>query len=313
MKIVVTGAAGFIASQVADAFIAAGHEVLIVDNLSTGVRANLNPKARFVEADITSEAAAKAVEAFAPEVMDLHAAQIDVRRSVAQPRFDADTNIGGTLNLLEAARRGGKLTRVIYAASGGSMYGDTSVMPTPEGEPPMPVAPYGVSKFTCELYLSCYRAMYGLHYVALRYANVYGPRQNPHGEAGVIAIFAERLLRGDACTIYGDGGQTRDFVFSGDVVAANVKALTTAYCGGVNNGTGVETSVNRAYEVLARHVGTSKPALYAAGKPGEQRRSLLANGKAREVLAGWAPTHDIDQGLAATVAWYRATRAGAPA
>jgi UDP-glucose 4-epimerase len=306
MRIVVTGGAGFIGSQVADAFIALGHEVLVVDNLSTGVRANLNVKARFVEADIASAAAAQAVEAFQPEVIDLHAAQIDVRRSVAEPALDAATNIGGTLNLLEAARRGGRLARVIYAASGGSMYGDTQVVPTPEGEPPMPVSPYGVSKFTCELYLSCFRAMHGLHYVAVRYANVYGPRQNPHGEAGVIAIFCERLLRGESCTINGDGGQTRDFVFVGDVVAANVKALTTSFCGGVNIGTGVETDVNQVYAVLARHVGTSRPAVYAPGKPGEQRRSVLANARAKEVL-GWAPTHDLDQGMAATVAWYRST------
>lgn len=303
MKIVVTGGAGFIASQVADAFIALGHEVLIIDNLSTGVRQNLNPKARFLEADVTSVAAAEAVEAFAPEVIDLHAAQIDVRKSVATPRFDADTNIGSTLNLVEAARRAGKLKRVIYAASGGSMYGDT-VIPTPETEPPMPVSPYGVSKFTCELYLSCFRAMYGLHYVALRYANVYGPRQNSHGEAGVVAIFAERLIKGENCTIYGDGGQTRDFVFSGDVVAANVKALTTDYCGGINIGTEVETDVNTVYTLLAKAAGISKPPLYAPGKPGEQRRSVLANRKARDIL-GWAPTHDVERGLAATVAWYR--------
>jgi UDP-glucose 4-epimerase len=308
MRIVVTGGAGFIGSQVADAFVTAGHEVLIVDNLSTGVRANVNPRARFVEADIKGEAAAQAIEAFAPQVLNLHAAQIDVRRSVSSPRFDADTNVGGTLNVLEAGRRGGHLGRVVYAASGGSMYGDTAVVPTPETEPGAPVSPYGVSKYACELYLACFRAMHGLHYVALRYANVYGPRQNSHGEAGVVAIFAERLLRGEACTIYGDGGQTRDFVFVGDVVAANLKALTTSFCGGVNIGTGIETDVNAVYALLAKHVGTSAPATYAAGKPGEQRRSVLANARARQVFE-WRPTHEVDQGLAATVAWYRAREA----
>jgi UDP-glucose 4-epimerase len=171
----------------------------------------------------------------------------------------------------------------------------------------MPVSPYGVSKHAVELYLSCFKAMYGLHYVALRYANVYGPRQNPHGEAGVVAIFAERLLKGQECTINGDGGQTRDFVFSGDVVAANVRALETTYCGGVNIGTGVEADVNRIYALLARHVGTDRLALYAAGKPGEQRRSVLANAKAREVL-GWTPAQDLDGGIAATIAWYRSRR-----
>jgi len=304
MKIAVTGGAGFIASQVADAYLSLGHEVLIIDNLSTGLRANVNPKARLVDADIRSEAAAKALKDFAPEVLNLHAAQIDVRRSVTDPRHDADTNVGGTLNLLEAGRKAGTLARVVYAASGGSMYGDTTVLPTPESEPPAPVSPYGVSKFTCELYLGCYRAMHGVHYVALRYANVFGPRQNPHGEAGVVAIFSERLLRGQGCTINGDGGQTRDFVFSQDVVAANVAALGTGYCGGVNIGTGVETDINRIYGLLAKHVGVDRPAAYAAGMPGEQRKSVLSNRLALEVL-GWKPAFDVDRGIAATIAWYR--------
>ncbi|HEY0881695.1 MAG TPA: NAD-dependent epimerase/dehydratase family protein [Archangium sp.] len=307
MRIVVTGGAGFIASQIVDAYVDLGHEVLIVDNLSTGDRKNLNPKATLVEADIRTEAAAKAVEAFKPEVLNLHAAQIDVRKSVTEPRFDADTNIGGTLNLVEAGRRGGSLQRVVYAASGGSMYGDSQVMPTPETEPPAGVSPYGVSKFTGELYLSCWRAMYGLHYVALRYANVYGPRQNLHGEAGVVAIFAERLLRGEGCTIFGDGGQTRDFVYVGDVVAANVKALTTSYCGGVNIATSRETDVNTVYALLAKNLGISTPAKYGPERLGEQRRSVLANGKAKEVL-GWSPEVDVERGMAQTIGWYREHR-----
>lgn len=304
MRIAITGGAGFIASQVADAYLELGHEVLIIDNLSTGVRGNVNSRARLVVADIKSAEAARAVEDFRPQVLNLHAAQIDVRRSVVEPRFDLETNVGGTIDLVLAGRRGGQLERVVYAASGGSMYGDTSVIPTPETEPAGPVSPYGVSKHAAELYLGCFRAMFGLHYVALRYANVYGPRQNPHGEAGVVAIFSERLLTGQGCTIYGDGGQTRDFVFSQDVVAANVRALTTDYCGGVNIGTGVETDVNGVYALLAKHVGVDRPAQYAPGKPGEQRRSVLAIGRAREVL-GWEPTHDVDRGLAATIAWYR--------
>jgi UDP-glucose 4-epimerase len=307
VKIVVTGGAGFIGSQVADAYLALGHEVLIIDNVSTGDRRNLNPKAAFVEADIRSEVAARAVEAFKPEVLNLHAAQIDVRKSVVDPRFDADTNVGGTLTMLEAARRGGALARVVYAASGGSMYGDTPVLPTPETEPIGAVSPYGISKAACELYLACYRAMYGLHYVALRYANVYGPRQNLHGEAGVVAIFAERLLRGDGCTIYGDGKQTRDFVYVGDVVAANVKALTTTFCGGVNVCTGVETDVNRVYALLAKAVGVDKAATHAPERLGEQRRSVLSNARAREVL-GWTPQFDVDRGMAATIDWYREHR-----
>ncbi len=305
MKIVVTGGAGFIGSNVVDAFVSLGHQVLVVDDFSTGQRENLNPKAELVQADIRSEQAAKAVTAFAPDVVDLHAAQIDVRRSVTEPRFDADVNVGGLLNILEAARKAGNLKRAIYAASGGSMYGDTQQIPTPETHPCGAVSPYGVSKHACELYLQAWRGIYGLHYVALRYANIYGPRQNPHGEAGVVAIFTERLVHGKACTIYGDGGQTRDFVHVADVTAANVRALDTSYVGGVNIGTGVETDVNTVYRHLADAAGVKTPALYAEGKLGEQRRSVLDNRKAKEVL-GWAPTFDIARGLANTVAWFKA-------
>ncbi len=305
MKIAVTGGAGFIGSQIVDAYLEAGHQVLVIDNLSSGLREHVNARAELLVEDVRSERAAKALEAFAPEAINFHAAQIDVRRSVVEPRLDLDTNVGGLLNLLEAGRRGGALRRAVYAASGGSMYGDSSVIPTPETEPPAPVSPYGVSKFTCELYLSCWKALHGLHYVALRYANVYGPRQNAHGEAGVVAIFAERLISGKSCTIYGDGGQTRDFVFSGDVVAANVAALSTTFCGGVNIATGVETDVNQVYGLLAKHLGVTRAASFEAARLGEQRRSVLANGKARAVL-GWAPSVDIDVGLKRTVDWYRA-------
>ena len=239
------------------------------------------------------------------EVLNLHAAQIDVRRSVTDPRFDADVNVGGLLNVLEAARRAGKLKRAIYAASGGSMYGDTLQIPTPETHGCGAVSPYGVSKHACELYLQAWRGIYGLHYVALRYANIYGPRQNPHGEAGVVAIFTERLVQGKPCTINGDGGQTRDFVHVADVTAANVRALDTSFCGGVNIGTGVETDVNTVYRHLAKAAGVSTPALYAEGKLGEQRKSVLDNRKAKDVL-GWSPSFDIAKGLANTVAWFQA-------
>lgn len=304
MKIVVTGGAGFIGSNVVDAYVERGHQVLIVDDLSSGQRVNVNPKAELLVADIRSEQAAKAVEAFAPEVLNLHAAQIDVRRSVTDPRFDADVNVGGLLNVLEAARRAGALRRAIYAASGGSMYGDTPVIPTPETHGCGAVSPYGVSKHACELYLQAWRGIYGLHYVALRYANVYGPRQNPHGEAGVVAIFTERLVQGKPCTIYGDGGQTRDFVHVADVTAANVAALETPFFGGVNIGTGVETDVNTVYRHLASAAGVSTPASYAEARLGEQRRSVLDNRKAKEVL-GWSPTFDVARGLANTVAWFK--------
>lgn len=307
MKIAITGAAGFIGSHVADAYAALGHELLVIDNLSTGRREQVPATARFVEADLRSEAAASAVESFRPDVLNLHAAQIDVRRSVVEARFDADVNLGGTLNVLEAARRGGALARVIYAASGGSMYGDSRVLPTPETEPPAAVSPYGVSKAAAEQYLSCYRALYGLHYVALRYANVYGPRQNAHGEAGVVAIFIERVLQGKDCTVYGDGGQSRDFVHVHDVVDANVRALTCDYAGGVNVATGAETDVNRIYALIARAVGLERPARFEPARAGEQRRSVLDNRKAKQVL-GWEPAFGVERGIEQTVRWFQARR-----
>lgn len=304
MKIAVTGGAGFIGSNVAEAYVEGGHQVLVLDDLSSGLSAQVPAQARFVQADVRSPEAARALEAFQPEVLNVHAAQIDVRRSVASPSFDADVNIGGALNVIEASRRGGSLTRIIYAASGGSMYGDTQVIPTPETEPVAPVSPYGVSKASLELYLAAFRSMYGLHYVALRYSNVYGPRQNPHGEAGVVSIFTDRLLAGQQCTIYGDGGQTRDFVFVYDVVNANVAALTCDFCGGLNIATGIETDLNRLYQALAKAAERQTPAVYAEGRLGEQRRSVLANAKAIKALR-WAPQWDIERGLAVTVDWFR--------
>jgi UDP-glucose 4-epimerase len=304
MRIVVTGGAGFIGSNVVDAYVALGHQVLVIDDLSSGRRDNLNSKAELVVADVRSEVAARAVESFCPEVLNLHAAQIDVRRSVVDPRLDFDVNVGGLLNVVEAARRAQGLQRVVYAASGGSMYGDTSVMPTPETHLCGAVSPYGVSKYACELYLQAWKSMYAIHYVALRYANVYGPRQNPHGEAGVVAIFTDRLVHGKPCTIYGDGGQTRDFVHVADVTKANVAALTSSFCGGVNIGTGVETDINAVYRHLALAAGVDAKATYAPARLGEQRRSVLDHRKAKEVLA-WVPSFDVARGLAQTVEWRR--------
>lgn len=304
MRVLVTGGAGFIGSNISDAYVKAGHEVMIVDDLSTGVKAQVPAAAKLVEADVRSAKAIEAVAQFKPEVLNLHAAQIDVRRSVTDPKLDADVNIGGLLAMVEAGRAAGALKRVVYAASGGSMYGDSSLVPTPETAAVAPVSPYGVSKATGELYLKAFHAMYGLHYVALRYANVYGPRQNAHGEAGVVAIFTGRLMAGQSCTIYGDGGQTRDFVHVYDVVQANVLALNTTAVGGFNIATGVETDINTIYRVLASAAGVERPASYAEGKVGEQRRSVLDPALAKRVL-GWAPERDVDAGLRSTVAWFR--------
>jgi UDP-glucose 4-epimerase len=304
MKIVVTGGLGFIGSNIVDAYVAQGHEVMVIDNLVTGQKQNQNLKAKWIEADIKSPEAAKAVTDFRPEIINHLAAQIDVRSSVTNPLFDASTNIMGGLNVLEAARLAGNLKRVIYSASGGTMYGEHARMPTPETEPVKPTCPYGVSKAAFEMYLHCAHALYGIHYVSLRYANVYGPRQNSHGEAGVVAIFAERILANKPCTIYGGGKQTRDFVCVTDVVEANVKALSTDYCGGVNIATGIEVDVNTVLTMLAKHAGKTVVPTYAAARAGELSRSVLDVSLAKKALH-WSPQLDIDKGIQKTMEWYR--------
>jgi UDP-glucose 4-epimerase len=304
VKVLVTGGAGFIGSHVTDVFLDGGHEVWALDDLSSGRRENLRPEVRLVVADIRSPDAARMVEAERFDVMCHLAAQMDVRRSVTDPRFDADVNVAGFLNLLEAARKSG-LRKVVFSSTGGAIYGDQDVYPAPEAHPTRPVSPYGVSKASGELYLGYYRAQYGLRSTALRYANVYGPRQNPHGEAGVVAIFAERLLRGDSCTVNGTGEQTRDFVFGPDVARANLLAATGDVEGPVNVGTGIETDVNRLYALLARAAGVERPAQHAPAKPGEQLRSSVDPSRAAKVL-GWRPTVVLEEGLRRTVEWFRA-------
>jgi len=303
VKVLVTGGAGFIGSHVADVFLDAGHEVWALDDLSSGLRENLRPEVRLVVADIRSPEAARLVESGGFEVMCHLAAQMDVRRSVSDPRFDAEVNVAGFLNLLEAARKSG-LRKVVFSSTGGAIYGEQDVFPAPESHPTRPVSPYGVSKASGELYLGYYRAQYGLASVALRYANVYGPRQNPHGEAGVVAIFSERLLRGETCTINGTGQQTRDFVFGPDVARANLRAAERDVQGSINIGTGVETDVNRLHALLARAAGTDRTAQHAPAKPGEQMRSSVDPSRAEQAL-GWRPTVALEEGLRRTVAWFR--------
>jgi len=303
VKVLVTGGAGFIGSHVTDVFLDAGHEVWALDDLSSGRRENLRPEVRLVAADIRSQDAARLVESERFEVMCHLAAQMDVRRSVSDPRFDADVNVAGFLNLLEAARKSG-LRKVVFSSTGGAIYGDQDVYPAPEAHPTRPVSPYGVSKASGELYLGYYRAQYGLKSVALRYANVYGPRQNPHGEAGVVAIFSERLLHGETCVVNGTGQQTRDFVFGPDVARANLLAATRDVEGPINVGTGIETDVNRLYALLASAAGTDRPAKHAPAKPGEQMRSSVDPTRAGEVL-GWRPTVALEEGLRRTVDWFR--------
>jgi len=254
--------------------------------------------------DIRSPEAAELIRTERPQVLCHLAAQMDVRRSVEDPRFDAEANILGMLNLLEASRVAG-VKKVIFSSTGGAIYGEQDVFPAPENHPTRPVSPYGVSKASGELYLGYYKAQYGLQYVALRYANVYGPRQNPHGEAGVVAIFSQRLVAGQPCTIFGDGGQTRDFVFGPDVARANLLAFEKDYVGAVNIGTGIETDINRLFAGLAEAAGSTQPVTHAPGKPGEQRRSCIDPSLAKKVL-GWEPTVGLTEGLRKTVEFFRA-------
>ena len=303
MKIVVTGGAGFIASHIVDAYIADGHEVHIVDDFSTGREANVNAKAVVHRLDIADSNTVKLITDLKPDVLNHHAAQMDVRRSVADPAFDARVNIIGFVNLLQGCVEA-EVKKVIFASSGGAVYGDKEPIPAAETHPTEPLSPYGVSKRTGELYLDYYYTAFGLSYVALRYANVYGPRQSSKGEAGVVAIFIDRLLSENSPIINGDGMQTRDYVFVGDVVAANLAALRTPFIGAVNIGTGQETDVVTICRSLRAGLGSDIEATHGPAKAGEQRRSCLAIGFAAKVL-GWQPVTALDQGMQKTIASWR--------
>ena len=303
MKIVVTGGAGFIASHLVDACLEQGHEVYIFDDFSTGQKANVNIKARLHQVDIAENQAARLIEQIKPDVLSHHAAQMDVRHSVADPTFDARVNILGFVNLLEACKYNG-VKKVIFASSGGAVYGEQEVFPAAESHPTQPASPYGVSKRSGELYLSYYHQAFGLPYIALRYANVYGPRQSTMGEAGVVAIFLSLLLAGKTPVINGDGRQTRDYVYVGDVVAANMAALHSSFVGPINIGTGVETDVVTIFQHLRDAVGSPIEAPHGPPKAGEQRRSCLETSRAAQVL-GWRHQTTLKDGLRQTAAWYR--------
>jgi UDP-glucose 4-epimerase len=305
MKVAVTGGAGFIASHIVDAYVGTGHEVHILDDFSTGQRINLNPRAQVHEVDVAAPKAAELILAIKPDVLNHHAAQMDVRRSVADPAFDARVNIIGFVNLLEACKDAG-VKKVIFSSSGGAVYGDRDPIPANEDHPTLPLSPYGVSKLSGEFYLNYYHLAFGLPYVALRYANVYGPRQSSQGEAGVVAIFISQLLAGKSPVINGDGKQTRDYVFVGDVVRANLAALESPYVGPVNIGTGIETDVVTICRLLRQGLGAKVDAVHGPAKLGEQRRSCLEISLAAQVL-GWKPEVALTAGLDKTIVYCRQT------
>jgi len=309
MKILVTGGAGFIGSHTVDALVATGeHQVSIIDDLSAGKRHQVNPGARFHQTDLRdADAVRRVIAEETPETIVHLAAQMDVRRSVADPSFDAQVNIVGFLNLMEAARLQG-LRRVIFSSTGGAIYGEQEKFPAPEDHPLHPVSPYGVAKLATENYLFFYKVQYGIEYTALRYGNVYGPRQDPHGEAGVVAIFCGRMLERKPCTIFGDGKQTRDYVFVGDVARANLAASKKSVSGAVNIGTGIETSVNDLYHTLGTVADVTTGPEYAPARPGEQSRSVISPARAGAEL-DWRPEVGLARGLDLTFSYFK-DRAG---
>lgn len=303
MKILVSGGAGFIGSHIVDALISKKHRVAVVDNLSTGLINNVNPKAKFYRLDIANRKIKEIFSQIKPEIVIHKAAQMNVRKSVADPLFDAKTNILGTINILENCKKY-KVKKVVYASSGGVVYGDTQVIPTPESYPLKPTCPLGITKLVGEYYLSFYHQVWGVPFVALRYSNVYGPRQNPFGEGGVVAIFIQKLISGEKPTINGDGEQTRDFVYVDDVVTANVLAMEKDVVGIFNIGTGKETSVNEIWRLVKEITKSSLAPLHGPPKAGEQRRSALDFRKAERILS-WKPKIKLKEGILKTIDFFQ--------
>jgi UDP-glucose 4-epimerase len=315
-RVLVTGGAGFIASHVAEAYLALGDEVWVVDNLSSGKRTNVPAAAHFVEMDVRDPELRNVFREVRPDLVNHHAAQIDVRISVADPARDAGINVMGLLNVTEGALEVGT-KRVVFVSSGGVVYGEPEQIPTPETAPKLPLSPYGVTKLTGEYYLHYYSRIRGLEYVALRYSNVFGPRQDPHGEAGVVAIFCDRLLSEESLTIFGDGEQTRDYVFVRDVVSANmlVSGLDMEGASGLdgfafNVGTGTGTSVTGLADALERVSGRSPGREYQTARPGELRHSTLDT--ARIQARGWRPAFSLEEGLLETYRHIAAQRGVTP-
>lgn len=303
MNILITGGAGFIGSNVGDAFINEGHKVIVVDDFSSGKEENVNPKAAVYRMDIRDTAVETIFQKEKIDIICHHAAQMDVRRSVADPKFDASVNVLGFLNLMESGRKYG-IQKVLFSSTGGAIYGEQDYFPADEQHPTRPLSPYGITKLVTEKYLFFYKEVYGIDHVILRYANIYGPRQNPHGEAGVVAIFTQRMLKGEQPIINGEGKQTRDYVFVGDVVQANVLGLNYNGSNIFNIGTGVETDVNQLFHHIKKLTGSACEEKHIPAKAGEQMRSVISSKKIGEML-GWKPSVSLPEGLKQTVDYFK--------
>lgn len=303
MKVLVTGGAGFIGSHLVDRLVLEGHEAVVVDNLATGKRRNINRAARFYKMDIQSWRLERVFRNERPNVVMHLAAQMDVRKSVEDPMFDAQVNVLGTLNVLQQAVKNG-VRKVIFSSSGGAIYGEQETYPAPETHVTKPLSPYGLSKLCGEQYLSYFQRVSGLQAVSLRYANVYGPRQDPEGEAGVVAIFIQKMLNNEQAVINGNGRQTRDFVFVDDVVEANLAMMGQETQGTYNVGTSVETSINDLFRILVQHTGSNSKGVHGPAKKGEQARSVIDSTKLRHEVS-WEPKADLSEGLKKTVEYFR--------
>jgi len=308
MRILITGGAGFIGSHLADRLIKNGDKVILIDNLSTGKKENINPKAKFYKIDIQSPKISDIFKKEKPEILFHLAAQIDVRKSVEDPIKDAKINILGSLNVIknfyQESLKNTKKPKIIFSSTGGAIYGDAKIIPTPETYPEFPLSPYGVCKLTIEKYLNYYWKVFNIPYVALRYANVYGPRQNSKGESGVVSIFIDKLFSGENPIINGSGKQTRDFVFIEDIIEANILAMKKNKVGVYNIGTGKETDINTIFQKLKKITNSNLKAVHCLEKKGEQKRSCLDYKKAQKELS-WKPKYNLDEGLIKTVGWFK--------
>jgi len=304
MKVMVTGGAGFIGSHIVDNLITEGYDVIVIDDLSSGRDKNINKKAKFYKLDIQDSRLESIFQQEKPDYVNHHAAQIDVRRSVTDPSLDAKINVLGTINILQNCTKY-NVKKVVFASSGGAIYGEQETFPAPETHPLRPISPYGITKLVAEHYLYYYKTVFGLDYVTLRYSNVYGPRQNPFGEAGVVAIFVQKMINGEQPVINGDGEQTRDFVYVGDVGRANMLALksNTSECV-FNIGTGTETSVNQIFINLKKIINPSFNEKHAPAKKGEQIRSVIDYTRAKRILH-WEPQTSFINGLRETCEYFK--------